>query len=288
MTTPDDQGRPAGADHRPAAAARRPLAARAGQAARRERRRGHPGHALARPGRARRAQAARRGRLAGLRAARRGRRAGSGWRRLGTGESPAARLHRHRGGAAGLAPRRRPTWSSSRTPPGAAQFLASAIDHADWESILGTVAGDDTILVISRDPQGGARGRRGPAEAGRPTYASPSSGVHRQQFDTSAHGDNDHDRARRTRVLRRPRHLRRHPASSPRRPARRSSPSPSTSARAARTWRSSASAPSTAARSSPSSWTPRRSSPPTSACPRCRPTPSTWTATRCCPRCRGR
>ncbi len=42
-----------------------------------------------------------------------------------------------------------------RTPPGAAQFLASAIDHADWESILGTVAGDDTILVISRDPAGG-------------------------------------------------------------------------------------------------------------------------------------
>ncbi|MFC4533487.1 arginine repressor [Sphaerisporangium dianthi] len=42
-----------------------------------------------------------------------------------------------------------------RTPPGAAQFLASALDHADWESILGTVAGDDTILVISRDPSGG-------------------------------------------------------------------------------------------------------------------------------------
>lgn len=43
-----------------------------------------------------------------------------------------------------------------RTPPGAAQFLASAIDHADWDSILGTVAGDDTILVIARDPEGGA------------------------------------------------------------------------------------------------------------------------------------
>ena len=42
-----------------------------------------------------------------------------------------------------------------RTPPGAAQFLASAIDHAEWKSILGTVAGDDTILVISRDPMGG-------------------------------------------------------------------------------------------------------------------------------------
>ena len=42
-----------------------------------------------------------------------------------------------------------------RTPPGAAQFLASAIDHADWQSVLGTVAGDDTVLVISRDPSGG-------------------------------------------------------------------------------------------------------------------------------------
>jgi arginine repressor len=31
-----------------------------------------------------------------------------------------------------------------RTPAGAAQFLASAIDHAAWPAILGTVAGDDT------------------------------------------------------------------------------------------------------------------------------------------------
>ena len=42
-----------------------------------------------------------------------------------------------------------------RTPAGAAQFLASVIDHASWRSILGTVAGDDTVLVISRDPAGG-------------------------------------------------------------------------------------------------------------------------------------
>jgi transcriptional regulator of arginine metabolism len=42
-----------------------------------------------------------------------------------------------------------------RTPAGAAQFLASAIDHAAWQSILGTVAGDDTVLVIARDPLGG-------------------------------------------------------------------------------------------------------------------------------------
>ena len=43
-----------------------------------------------------------------------------------------------------------------RTPAGAAQFLASAVDHAAWPSILGTVAGDDTVLVIAREPGGGA------------------------------------------------------------------------------------------------------------------------------------
>lgn len=42
-----------------------------------------------------------------------------------------------------------------RTPAGAAQFLASAIDHTAWPAILGTVAGDDTVLVIARDPVGG-------------------------------------------------------------------------------------------------------------------------------------
>ncbi len=43
----------------------------------------------------------------------------------------------------------------ARTPPGGAQLLASALDHAGWESILGTVAGDDTVLVITREPGGG-------------------------------------------------------------------------------------------------------------------------------------
>jgi transcriptional regulator of arginine metabolism len=42
-----------------------------------------------------------------------------------------------------------------RTPAGAAQFLASVLDHAAWPAILGTVAGDDTVLVITRDPAGG-------------------------------------------------------------------------------------------------------------------------------------
>ncbi len=43
-----------------------------------------------------------------------------------------------------------------RTPAGGAQLLASALDHAGWPAILGTVAGDDTVLVITRDPTGGA------------------------------------------------------------------------------------------------------------------------------------
>ena len=43
----------------------------------------------------------------------------------------------------------------ARTPPGAAQFLASAIDHAELSGVLGTIAGDDTVMVISRAPQGG-------------------------------------------------------------------------------------------------------------------------------------
>ena len=42
-----------------------------------------------------------------------------------------------------------------RTPAGAAQFLASVIDHAALPSVLGTVAGDDTVLLIARDPAGG-------------------------------------------------------------------------------------------------------------------------------------
>jgi transcriptional regulator of arginine metabolism len=42
-----------------------------------------------------------------------------------------------------------------RTPPGAAQFLASAFDKTELPDVLGTIAGDDTVLVMSRDPAGG-------------------------------------------------------------------------------------------------------------------------------------
>jgi transcriptional regulator of arginine metabolism len=42
-----------------------------------------------------------------------------------------------------------------RTPPGAAQFLASALDKVEYADVLGTIAGDDTVLVMCRDAQGG-------------------------------------------------------------------------------------------------------------------------------------
>lgn len=43
-----------------------------------------------------------------------------------------------------------------RTPPGAAHYLASALDHVDTADVIGTIAGDDTVLLVCRDPDGGA------------------------------------------------------------------------------------------------------------------------------------
>ncbi len=40
-----------------------------------------------------------------------------------------------------------------RTPPGAANFLASALDHTVLEGVLGTIAGDDTIMVVTDGPR---------------------------------------------------------------------------------------------------------------------------------------
>ena len=43
-----------------------------------------------------------------------------------------------------------------RTRPGAAHYLASALDRAGLHEVLGTIAGDDTVMVVSRDGSGGA------------------------------------------------------------------------------------------------------------------------------------
>jgi transcriptional regulator of arginine metabolism len=42
-----------------------------------------------------------------------------------------------------------------RTPPGAAHFLASALDRSGLTEVMGTIAGDDTVLLVAREPDGG-------------------------------------------------------------------------------------------------------------------------------------
>jgi len=44
-----------------------------------------------------------------------------------------------------------------RTPPGSAHVVASAIDRAGLPDVLGTVAGDDTLMVVVSERVGGAR-----------------------------------------------------------------------------------------------------------------------------------
>jgi transcriptional regulator of arginine metabolism len=44
-----------------------------------------------------------------------------------------------------------------RTLPGGAQSVAVALDAEDWPDVLGTIAGDDTILIVCRSA--GARER---------------------------------------------------------------------------------------------------------------------------------
>ncbi|GKU34462.1 arginine repressor [Mycobacterium montefiorense] len=43
-----------------------------------------------------------------------------------------------------------------RTPPGGADYLASAIDRAALPYVVGTIAGDDTLFVAAREPMTGA------------------------------------------------------------------------------------------------------------------------------------
>ena len=38
-----------------------------------------------------------------------------------------------------------------RTPPAHANSLAAALDQADWPEVAGTIAGDDTVLVVAAD-----------------------------------------------------------------------------------------------------------------------------------------
>jgi transcriptional regulator of arginine metabolism len=51
-------------------------------------------------------------------------------------------------------------WSANvvvlRTPPGSAHVVGSALDRSAFEGVIGTVAGDDTVLVVVAEQLGGA------------------------------------------------------------------------------------------------------------------------------------
>jgi transcriptional regulator of arginine metabolism len=52
------------------------------------------------------------------------------------------------------------SWSQNlvvlRTPPGSAHVVGSALDRSGLDGVLGTVAGDDTLLVVAAESRGGA------------------------------------------------------------------------------------------------------------------------------------
>lgn len=92
-----------------------------------------------------------------------------------------------------------------RTPAGAANYLASALDHADEPHILGTIAGDDTVMIITGGtPQSRALASRLLALAGR-DRTEPIRETHPTD-PTSRHTDDDtHDVVQTTTTSRSPR-----------------------------------------------------------------------------------
>jgi Arginine repressor len=79
-----------------------------------------------------------------------------------------------------------------RTPAGAANYLASAIDHADEPDILGTIAGDDTIMIITGGaPQSRALVSRLLALAGR-ERTEPTHHPNHHSSDHPNHHSNEH------------------------------------------------------------------------------------------------
>jgi transcriptional regulator of arginine metabolism len=81
-----------------------------------------------------------------------------------------------------------------RTPPGSAHVVGSALDRSGFEGVVGTVAGDDTVLVVAAEDPGGAvmagriarlAGTSGVPTSGVPTSGVPTTGVPRSGVPTS-------------------------------------------------------------------------------------------------------
>jgi transcriptional regulator of arginine metabolism len=61
-----------------------------------------------------------------------------------------------------------------RTPPGCAHVVGSALDRSGFEGVIGTVAGDDTVLVVATEDAGGALIARRLAELAGTNGAAPN------------------------------------------------------------------------------------------------------------------
>ena len=71
-----------------------------------------------------------------------------------------------------------------RTPPGSAHVVASALDRAALPEIVGTVAGDDTILVVAAERVGGRQAGPPAGRPGRPVTAL--TGIERNEREGSS------------------------------------------------------------------------------------------------------
>ena len=101
------------------------------------------------------------------------------------------------------------TSSCCARPPGSAHVVGSALDRAGLPDILGTVAGDDTLIVVVAEDVGGAAVADAADRPRRPLTADPHpTPTTRHPHDPNDEGA-DHGEARRPRLQRRPRHVRR-------------------------------------------------------------------------------
>ncbi|HEU0089668.1 MAG TPA: arginine repressor [Pseudonocardiaceae bacterium] len=78
-----------------------------------------------------------------------------------------------------------------RTPPGAAHFLASALDRAALTDVVGTIAGDDTIMVVAREPLTGAQLADRLMVLARPVSGDASPDWHRHSQGAARKGEQE-------------------------------------------------------------------------------------------------
>ena len=63
-----------------------------------------------------------------------------------------------------------------KTASGSAGAVTEALDQAGWSEVMGTIAGDDTVLVITRSPEA-AGGHRVPDPGAGQEIGSPAPGA---------------------------------------------------------------------------------------------------------------